>query len=482
MEDERDERHDLYEKFKREIINSGEVDYFDEDVLVEIFDYAGDIGDDFMRLEVLLCGARLYPDSEALRVRRGYYYYTLGYEDGAGAMVASSNSNQLLSKILKVRVENPAGDNAAAALSQILDELTDIDDEGAIQLVDLASSLDCYMWLKNNYDKILSLCSYKPTFIYETAIVAELNYDYDYAALKLEELTMLEPFNETYWKMLAQIKVYCDDDDAALNALEYALAINKDSVSALILKAQLIYQQGESSKKEALAILNKVGELDAHNVVACKLRALILLNQQEYNEAWNLLVALFEEQPEDREILDYLLMINKGEYSTLITRYFSQRQYSEDDIIKWSDGHANGGRLHQAIAILEGYLKYGLSCFGLTALCRYYYILGEYTKVLRYIEDRNQSQFENIDELVFITELNLLEILSLLRLNNCDEALKLSEELERQLQSQMFPSKALTIFENKFILNNLLELQRRAKYEFLDMVDPYQVFAISQNL
>ena len=44
--------------------------YYSEDELVSIFDYSGDRGDDYLRTEALLLGARLYPDSPELLQRR----------------------------------------------------------------------------------------------------------------------------------------------------------------------------------------------------------------------------------------------------------------------------------------------------------------------------------------------------------------------------------------------------------------------------
>ena len=54
-------RKELYNKFKASLCQPVAERFFDEDELVELYDYAGDINDDYVQMEVLFCGARLYP-------------------------------------------------------------------------------------------------------------------------------------------------------------------------------------------------------------------------------------------------------------------------------------------------------------------------------------------------------------------------------------------------------------------------------------
>lgn len=66
MDEERNPRQELYERFKASLSQPVSQRYFDEDELVDLFDYAGDLQDDYVQLETLLCGARLYPESHGL--------------------------------------------------------------------------------------------------------------------------------------------------------------------------------------------------------------------------------------------------------------------------------------------------------------------------------------------------------------------------------------------------------------------------------
>ena len=77
MENPHDSRRALYERFYAIVgraDNPQDADdaYFDEDDIIEIYDYANDMNDDFIKLEALFYGARMFPASEALRTRRDY--------------------------------------------------------------------------------------------------------------------------------------------------------------------------------------------------------------------------------------------------------------------------------------------------------------------------------------------------------------------------------------------------------------------------
>lgn len=63
MEDFSDERDELCRRFRQSLAKPISERFYDEDELVELFDYAGDLNDDYLRMEVLLCGARFYPGS-----------------------------------------------------------------------------------------------------------------------------------------------------------------------------------------------------------------------------------------------------------------------------------------------------------------------------------------------------------------------------------------------------------------------------------
>lgn len=234
-------RDELLDRFRTSLSLPMAERYFDEDDLIEIFDYAGDLNDDYLRIEALLCGARFYPDSEELLVRRGIFFSQ--YSDEARAQFLSHTPTQgnLILSILKLRNNPPADEEAKSALESLLESHDNLSDEEVIQYVDLCSSLGQYEWLKDNLDSLRKRSQYLNVLIYEMGVIAEMNRDYAFAAQMLEELTDLEPFNSYYWMLLARQYAQLDDTDKALSAIDYSLAINPQAYGSMLIKARLLY-------------------------------------------------------------------------------------------------------------------------------------------------------------------------------------------------------------------------------------------------
>ncbi len=75
--EETNPRDELCRRFRSDLAQPESQRFYSEDDLIDIFDYAGDIADDYLRMEALLLGSRLYPDSLELRERRAIFYLYL---------------------------------------------------------------------------------------------------------------------------------------------------------------------------------------------------------------------------------------------------------------------------------------------------------------------------------------------------------------------------------------------------------------------
>ncbi len=234
-------RDELLDRFRHSLGLPMAERFFDEDDLIEIFDYAGDLNDDFLRIEALLCGARYYPDSEDLLVRRGIFFSQ--YSDDARAQFLSYNPTHgnLILELLKLRSNPPANDEAKFTLARLLDSHDKLSDEEVIQFVDICSSLNQYAWLKDNLGTLRKKSQYLNVLIYEMGVVAESNHDFEFAAKMLEELTETEPFNSYYWMLLARQYAQLDEGEKALSAIDYSLAINPQAYNSMLVKAKLMY-------------------------------------------------------------------------------------------------------------------------------------------------------------------------------------------------------------------------------------------------
>lgn len=147
MSEDNNPREELYKRFRQSLSRPVSERYFDEDELVEIYDYAGDISDDYVQTECLFCGARLYPESQALSERRALLYLDTSIDDSdkpspaAGAYLA--DNPDVFSPIFDIaRLEINRPEDPEAALEFLLTQYDTFNDEEIIRFVDLAFDLD----------------------------------------------------------------------------------------------------------------------------------------------------------------------------------------------------------------------------------------------------------------------------------------------------------------------------------------------------
>lgn len=96
----------LYNDFRASLSKPGSA-YFDEDDIIDIYDYAADNNDDFIRLEALMYAARMFPDSVEMADRRNYFYYYLGIDSGVESRLRNQRELSPLGRLLKIRMEGP---------------------------------------------------------------------------------------------------------------------------------------------------------------------------------------------------------------------------------------------------------------------------------------------------------------------------------------------------------------------------------------
>ncbi len=468
-----DERVLLYEQFKDNVLESSSQDYYDEDDLVEIYDYAGDIDDEFVKMEVLMCGARLYPQSDRLRVRRAYFYYSIQNEQGVAALSKLPHEESPLWDIINLRIAKLSDKEIIDGFNQMLNKNEEFDDETVIQLVDAASALNKYDWLINNIERIKKRCNYEQTLLYETAIVSELNGDYAHAVKMLEELTMIEPFNVVYWVLLAQEYTYMADYEKSLNAVDYALAIDSENQQALLLKAQVIYQS-TGKGKEVKNIIKKILAQDPDNSLAIQTLTAILVEENDIDRVEALLHDFIVRHPDDRLVIDYLLTIGAEDADAILDRLFSQEEEHEETLwLSWAQEHAILKRFKAAAQILDCYNRNAGIVIGMRLFMESLYRSQQYEKIVELMDDVNA--YGNQPKEVILTY-----ILALLRLGQDEVAKnKIYENIVKHdscLNNCTDISEILT--EKGFVstLNNILSIINSDENIPLDDVDPYVVY------
>lgn len=432
MEQPIDERRELYEKFRADLAGAPRDIFFDEKDLVEIFDQASDLDDDYVRMEVLLHGFRLYPDSEDLKVRRAYFYSACGIEDGADEMCRGEHADGIMWDILGLRLNDMTHEEVESRLDQFVDRTEAFDDESLIQTIDCASALHAYEWVKRNRDKLQSKCSYLPTLLYELHIVASLNGDHQYAIAMLEELTEIEPFNGEYWCILAEEHLKLDQNDEAISAADYALAINADDIRAMAAKARAIINIDKDHDTPVRLLERVVKELPDEAFMVQSL-AVAYTNDGRREDAERLLADFNSRNSTDTATIDYLLLLRYSDISHMLDRYY---QLMSDSVgvehwQEWARKHIDERRYVEAAVILESYYRNAGVGENLSEYFEILYQARFYAAVLALYEYNAQDCLPGD----FTPEMGVTIVLSYMRIGQNKKALEAARRLVASVRS-----------------------------------------------
>ncbi len=350
-------RDEMLSRFRESLKRPLTDRYFDEDDLVEIFDFAGDVADDYLRMEALMIAARFYPDSEELNQRRALFYASFS-DDVRDKYLSDNDSHEgVIWDIMRVRKDAPSAEAAAQSLTHILDSLKEqLNDEESIQFVQLASSLNQLQWLKDNLDRLLKVAEYPSVMYYEVAIAADVAGDPEYCVQMLDELTKLEPFNAYYWQMLAREYDQLDKYSEAMSAVEYALALSPDDAQALFAKAKIMYSM----------------HMPFHEIADVLKRSID--NQPETSEPLRFMAYMYDEKgdagmveatlrraisdyPEDElTMLPQLIQLNPYDIDSLLDRFFSLSGIVAEEMWSgWAHVLMSQGLEAQARSVIECY-------------------------------------------------------------------------------------------------------------------------------
>lgn len=353
--DERNDRRDLYEEFESEVVKRGNTEaFFDEADLVEIFDYASDYDNYIVKMEVLLYGAVHYPKSEALATRRAWLYYSFGDVEATADLNNRVEQEKVLNKLLSLRARNSdlslPTEEIISVFEEILDSTDDFEDEEIIQLTDYAVEMHLEDWLKKNKSRIVSKCSYPQTFLYEYADRSEENDDLKTAASLFEELTMLEPFTLDFWLRLATVQINLDDYEAALSSVEYALAIDPESVMGLRIKGAALYRLERGPEAVAEIYKKVISSTEAEDTDITTLAA-VLTESGRSAEAVEMLTNYLREHLNSRLAIDVLLVLDRAKAEPYLRSIISAGFITEKDAVEWAQGHTQHGQFGPASLI-----------------------------------------------------------------------------------------------------------------------------------
>jgi len=410
----------LYNKFREELSKNDISVYYDEGDLADIFDYAGDVHDDYIRLEALLLGNRLFPDSDILLERRAIWLANMGDEPLRQFILDHPRTNpSVMWDILRIRANAPyAPCDAVSELEALLDRHSLDEDETIIQFVGLVRHLGQEEWLATNIDRVRDRCNYPPTLLFEIARMAE-NRPQSLAALPLlEELTDLDPFNTDYWGLMAELQSNCERYDDSLASLEYAKALEPDDVELLTIEGYNYLKLNKLDK--SINAFQHALSIDSNYFIAKRNLLEAYRMKGDMSKCPEIIRQLFIADPSDTALLCEMLRTFPDETDATLSHYYANAGADENEAIVHVSELCRTGSEAVALSYMRWYQRtYTLSTQGQLVFIELLYHNGQYQEAYDYIIDNLKSPMLSSTELPVIAVI----VSILLKLHIFDEAL-----------------------------------------------------------
>ncbi len=334
---EEDVRDELYGRFRYSLTKPVSERFFDEDELVEVFDLASDRNDTYIQLEVLLCGARLYPDSSALADRRALFYVDEDESNELGRRYLQDNSwrTSLLTEIAGLTLYPPSSDKAPEKLRDILDKYAVFTDEEIIRFVNAAFELGMFDWVVDNLPELRKKVNYLPALLFEVLNEAD-NHEEDELCIQLaDELIELEPFGMQYWALLFRAQARSGHQEEARTAFDYARALGADRGQPMFWLAETVVKWANYLTDDAIQMVQEAIEAEPENFLYTDcLGALMNLKYNSADEAEKLYRKFFYSHPEQWPPLRQLLLVANPEDAEELLGMHMQAAENPSDSLK----------------------------------------------------------------------------------------------------------------------------------------------------
>ena len=461
----------LYEEFL-DYLKNGSKTTFSEDDLLDVYDYATDIGDEYVRLEVLFFAARHRPNSLALKMRRAWYYYDKGCPDGAANVLGgteilppSAGKRSRLEDLLKLNLMDGNQQDMIGYLKNILSLGRPIkNDEEIIRLVETATRPEIYAWFKDNFDAFRKHCAFHDTLLSETVEVAKSRKDYDFAIPLAEELTAIEPFNIDFWNMLADLHYLTGNYQAVMSDAEFALAITPDDLLAQTYYAAALANVGTDDVKAMKLLINVIHQHKTVDIDCAYLLCRVLERQGRISEAYDIFYPLMTEDSGNSLLAEVLLKVVVSECPQKLSEVI--------EFIKANPGVFPLVFLQNCTRELYNFQHYDAVAELIMALdlplvdmlVESLYRLKRYDDLLSYVAPSYQfsSPLDNID---------LCIILTLIRKGKREDALEMARHLVERERDNKESS-----FDNVLVVNALRQIAEALTADINAPADSFDPF------
>lgn len=261
---------ELYERFLAGVRDNNNSEFYEEDELLDIYDYAQDEGDEMVQLYVLMAGARLYPDSDFLDERKAFFLSAINSNAARNMFGRKGRKDSALWGVLKLSLDTYPDGNPEEGLTDLLAADHRFSCEAVIRLIDMLHDLNRDDLIADNLHILREKAETPSLLYYEAAEALHNNEQYTAKARELaDELTQQEPFNPDNWVLLAKIELALQHPSECVVAADYALAIDPKNPRALLIKGIGLIA-AEETVDEGILILRNVIASSPENSFAAK--------------------------------------------------------------------------------------------------------------------------------------------------------------------------------------------------------------------
>lgn len=370
---------ELYERFLNGVLSNDNSEFYDQDELLDIYDYAQDEGDEMTQLYVLLAGARLYPDSSFLDERKAFFLSALNDEAARKMLNRKGRKDSALWQVLKLSLETYPDKNPEDGLSQLLASDFRLPCEAIIRLIDMLKDLGRLDLLAQNLNIIAEKSETPNVLFYEAAEAFYSEENFQALARDIaEDLTTREPFNPDNWVLLSKMEFALGHHEESLSAVDYALAIDPDNERALLMKGISLIPDAERSHKadfdseikkavaddleQGINILQQLLQKNPQNPLAVKALSDGYIRKQNPAAAIEVIASFMGADPANSFALVDIMRLHPKQPERFFQIFHDNVGDTERTWIEFASQLANEGFVVEASQMLEWYNnKSGLS-------------------------------------------------------------------------------------------------------------------------
>lgn len=295
----------------------GDADGFELDDLLDIYDYACDSKNEYVRISVLIVACNKWPDNVELNERMAVGIYSRGDYDGARAVLENVPDKSRLKQMLLASMDYGPRERIEKRLDGMLENVSveeKLTDEEVIRLVEIIDMHGLYDWAEKRFDRLKALSEFPDTLMNELAEILR-NRDYsDFRRKVLEEFVQDYPLLHYSWSQLADYYLNeMSDPELAENAVDNALAIAPENYMLRAKLAELTMYRGTDLERSRRVIDSLYADYpDKEEAVVLK-GVFDAFFDGKKNEGEEILKKGMKVNPDSADMLVRLLMITDGQ-------------------------------------------------------------------------------------------------------------------------------------------------------------------------